>query len=1129
MPLTFLLWLTNACKTSDNELVLDDIDGLLRQWMHYLEELNQQNPDGDHQIQQALNDFELESDLMKKFWASFCLKLVQDEAIVERNLASLVIPLLLNASTDQDFQGGTSADLALLQENAWDVASQMTWFLCPDDFEHSLVTVSDFASRTLRMIANIASPREIILFTSNHLEELLSLEFSGHEFWFRKLATGKERISVDLLQTKSPFHFVESMNEFWNKAFDFLGTVSIESQKSPNHSRGFFDEGSLAFMSIPVGSTPRFSQNDDSKRDIPKLSDDKSLSIFDDEIILIQKKPVIEQVLNFYRYLKLSQDLAGKELDTVLQTVGTNFIKPVHRRVLAVNDAMKASDSPGNDMELASDIMRHLTGIKAQQPTKFPQNSINRKLRKRCTSKHELASIFIKSEITKHRYIRALSGPDQGATGSRRGMADDDPEGVNGDHTVRVTLSANYIVERKEKLASEVVSIAKKRPNATARARKDEDFRSFFLVYSFGPSDEPKTAALPPESTLWSATHDLEVTLPYLQNLNGEPFVISIYENVKVETEKAIATRGLREKEDLKINLANNGLTNRQQRKSRFNKAAPESADADDEQQDTVSKSSKSLAADSSKSGNHGHDSIKARESTRKSTQQPTKERSKQPPQRASKAQKSQSNLIHSGELSGHEGEEGQGQKEQPHPHHFDHPERHVKMLQSLSGLRKSRSATSLASLAVLRPKTPPSPHHSTHPLSVLMPRKAKSFVEPVHKKKTTNTAGLGEPVETGHTETKTTIQFDPETAVARASVLALPDGVPSNPTIAPTPSLAPTSPPPPPSLPAQEPTSSSSKQIFATLSDDEDEAASIWTKYGRDSSVNSKSVRMMNNAKSAEHIRTLDLPQTSTAASMSKLTRLAPGPQPRAKRVGSGGTLTVGGSVSAQVLSDPDHSTHSMTKLELQRSQAAIDAGGNRKLSLLQKALLDPETTKIPTRKPGPKDKKKRTRIVIEIHKILVGTVRIDTHDLFRGVSDAFGSESIVPRGSQAVFNTTHIIFTGLMDKRKLLKGLTDSKMEVRVYDRVRQDNLVDSPYGVAMFDLSELLKTSLFLRLCEPILPGVRNVRKSFPPALWVEFGSTLSLRVELHLPLTFQDLPCYRSIFLEKPIGRLAVVLG
>ncbi|KAJ3194190.1 hypothetical protein HK101_003310 [Irineochytrium annulatum] len=151
-------------------------------------------------------------------------------------------------------------------------------------------------------------------------------------------------------------------------------------------------------------------------------------------------------------------------------------------------------------------------------------------------------------------------------------------------------------------------------------------------------------------------------------------------------------------------------------------------------------------------------------------------------------------------------------------------------------------------------------------------------------------------------------------------------------------------------------------------------------------------------------------------------------------------------------------------------------------------------------------------------------------------------------PHGETCTFETRHIILSGLMDRDRLVRDIATDKLRVEVHDRqlrvpddfaqtvVTRDGVARTvgemvpraPYGVATFDLQELIRGSTKLGLVSPILPCRRERRKAvFPPGLWLESGAMLTIRVDLLRPLVRESAGVFLSLNTG-PFQRMIVMV-
>ncbi|KAI8831574.1 hypothetical protein BC829DRAFT_103466 [Chytridium lagenaria] len=140
-------------------------------------------------------------------------------------------------------------------------------------------------------------------------------------------------------------------------------------------------------------------------------------------------------------------------------------------------------------------------------------------------------------------------------------------------------------------------------------------------------------------------------------------------------------------------------------------------------------------------------------------------------------------------------------------------------------------------------------------------------------------------------------------------------------------------------------------------------------------------------------------------------------------------------------------------------------------------------------------------------------------------------------PHGNKATFKSTHVILLGLLEEEKLKERLCTGSFVVEMHDRQvcsdghrfdveRGEYCPTCPFGEARFDLADIAKGANYLRLRSPILPGKRSLNCCIPPGLWVEFGTSLSLKISL--PFAPNSIPDSRTRLFDRPFFRAVLLL-
>ncbi|KAJ3273628.1 hypothetical protein HDV01_004237 [Terramyces sp. JEL0728] len=308
------------------------------------------------------------------------------------------------------------------------------------------------------------------------------------------------------------------------------------------------------------------------------------------------------------------------------------------------------------------------------------------------------------------------------------------------DNQIRLTINFDY----------NLLDNSKDEYTQNRNMRVQDNPKKYYITYLLGGQIEGKTDMLTPGEAIWTITHDINVTPDLLMNLYQKPSEYIIWEvspiakEIKrraiikeapqepnsakhakvVKASSSKTTTNTQPKKNLKMSLANTGVTNKHQlhlKKKPLGK--------------TIQKgTANALGNTKSPKTDANIDFLEAylqggslrRTSSfdeKKFTAEPAN--AKRRPGSASPVLSRRSSAISSaGRVS-------------PHPHHYNHPEKHVDPTLIKAGLIRSRSSSFSNLMEAARPKTPPSPHHHLHPLKVLQSTKVvKKPTEPVSNKK---------------------------------------------------------------------------------------------------------------------------------------------------------------------------------------------------------------------------------------------------------------------------------------------------------------------------------------------------------------------------------------------------------
>ncbi|TPX31791.1 hypothetical protein SmJEL517_g04986 [Synchytrium microbalum] len=92
-----------------------------------------------------------------------------------------------------------------------------------------------------------------------------------------------------------------------------------------------------------------------------------------------------------------------------------------------------------------------------------------------------------------------------------------------GDHIVPITVSVNYNLLKKPE----------GQPGHESHKRKAPEYRKFYVTYSIGGEVEAKTEVFKHDTTVWSTTHNVIVTTPFLANVHAHPPTFTLWEIVR--------------------------------------------------------------------------------------------------------------------------------------------------------------------------------------------------------------------------------------------------------------------------------------------------------------------------------------------------------------------------------------------------------------------------------------------------------------------------------------------------------------------------------------------------------------------------------------------------------------------
>ncbi|KAJ3310685.1 hypothetical protein HDV04_004732 [Boothiomyces sp. JEL0838] len=289
------------------------------------------------------------------------------------------------------------------------------------------------------------------------------------------------------------------------------------------------------------------------------------------------------------------------------------------------------------------------------------------------------------------------------------------------DNHIRLTISFEY----------HLLDLAKGEQNTPHHANDSQ--KKYYITYTIAGNIEGKTDILTPGEAIWTITHDVHVNAELLMNLYQKPseFIIwevsSILKDIKrkviknkiqeannsKDTAQSTSESGKKqEKKNLKMSLANTGLTNKLQlqMKKKTIGTTIQKGNA------STSRSMKSPKTDTNidllEAYLQGGATIPRTSSFDEKKFSTEAASSKKRPGSASPVLSRRSSALSSaGRIS-------------PHPHHYNHPEKHIDPALIKSGMIQSRSSSFSNLMDAVRPKTPPSPHHHVHPQKILQSAK---------------------------------------------------------------------------------------------------------------------------------------------------------------------------------------------------------------------------------------------------------------------------------------------------------------------------------------------------------------------------------------------------------------------
>ncbi|KAJ3106823.1 hypothetical protein HDU97_005535 [Phlyctochytrium planicorne] len=700
-------------------------------------------------------------------------------------------------------------------------------------------------------------------------------------------------------------------------------------------------------------------------------------------------------------------------------------------------------------------------------------------------------------------------------------------------HTVQLSIKLNYDIDKtSQPFHVKRLNELKQQGQISKVVLKKEDYIHSFFVTFCGPSIEGKSPPLVVEANSWTSTFEVPVDIPLIHSVLGSPLEVCIFENIKIpslvateRSEKAGGGGRAVAGANLKFNLANTGLTSAQQRirKAKLKKETQETTNSDSVSNDNTEATRIDGGASVTSKGAFDHnepysdvkpttaDGIRQRPASGSSKENtivttvmpsgvlvPLKKESK-PVKTFVKSTKYSNCGVSS---SDEEGE--RGRKESPHPHHYDHPERYTS---PTGGLKRSRSALSLSNLNQIRPKTPPQPHHHDHPIPTLFPRRNRSASaskdsvkagsgltvaseagagsglnssEPQHEHYGLNTATLKETVWN---------TSDPSTIETCSKAITNSDGQGSS----------------------FEEKLSQSKHSFPAKESRNLAALDLDLPP---TNAKSKKTRFHEDTQKTDHGATY----TDSLLDPESVHYILAYKEEKAKRERRGQYSLE--SRKALVGSIKIDLTPLVLGEKLLEGRCETKIGGlsyfTCEMKLNEKLLsnelqrqLNPLAVTIDKTENMPRTPLTYEQLDKQCHPTFVTFRFFNGPTLYASKQDGFHRQT-------TYFKATHVILLGLFDPEKLKEQLTSGSFVVQVFDRHLKNDGSGShidpltsmnhtcprcPYGEAKFGLSEIFKGAKNLRLRAPILPCPRIAKPCIPPGLWVESGSTLSIRITTH----------------------------
>ncbi|KAJ3104605.1 hypothetical protein HK100_004026, partial [Physocladia obscura] len=442
---------------------------------------------------------------------------------------------------------------------------------------------------------------------------------------------------------------------------------------------------------------------------------------------------------------------------------------------------------------------------------------------------------------------------------------------------------------------------------------------------------------------------------------------------------------------------------------------------------------------------------------------------------------------------------------ELPHPHHYDHPEKHIRNALSRAtsaSMSRSRSAQSLAALAILRPKTPPSPHHCESVLTTLMHNQRKDGNRPVHMPLPQDISGMhharrfSNPSRFGNL-TQTGKSRRPSSAgMSTISQVSATNNAGLEIVAV-----------------------SSTPQLLPGSTDHQEQQQKI----DDSKSVALKGVKKKTRTSSPKKRYILETRKITVGKIFIDLTNLF------------SGDCVVHGTLQRPI----DGLTSITATLTLDTPL----------LSQPQLQTLNPLIISIICVQNLPSTPTSYTDLDAKCLPITL---------TFQFYNDSRVHEVCInkPHARTAVFDTKHVILTGLLDQSELARKAVSApheKFEVRVYDRIPKllHDCADAveeekigmlpdrmgPHGIASFDLSEFLRSAAERKICRmrvPVLPAPHRYRQFPganqyipPPALWVEHGTSVVIECQMFAPLIDESFG--QAAQEEKAFGRIVVFSG